>query len=144
MKWTAGFRESPIIGMGDNGMKQDLAPGSISLHGRWPSILRICFLVAFGLGFCISTNGSVAEVFAGCLACHKGIEPIVNADSGMAQAIEVFAEMVGDPAGCAVCHGGDPAAATKEQAHQGKAFYPDPGSPWINAQTCGQCHDELV
>ena len=125
-------------------MKQDLVPASISLHGGWSSIFRICLLAAFGLGFCISASGPAAEVPTGCLACHESIEPIVNPDSGMAQAIEAFAEMAGDPAGCAVCHGGDPAAATKEQAHQGKAFYPDPGSPWINAQTCGQCHDELV
>jgi hypothetical protein len=68
----------------------------------------------------------------------------MDPDSEMMQAIDVFAEMADDPAGCTVCHGGDPKAATKEQAHLGKAFYPDPGSSWINALTCGQCHDELV
>ena len=26
--------------------------------------------------------------------------------------------------------------------HDGpKAFYPDPGSPWINEHTCGVCHE---
>ncbi|MHC4230706.1 MAG: cytochrome C, partial [Planctomycetota bacterium] len=68
----------------------------------------------------------------------------MDPDSEMMQAIEVFAEMADDPVGCTVCHGGDPTAATKEQAHRGRAFYPDPGSPWINALTCGQCHEELV
>ena len=50
----------------------------------------------------------------------------------------------GDPAGCVVCHGGDPEATEKEAAHGGEAFYPDPGSPWINEQTCGQCHEDHV
>ena len=68
----------------------------------------------------------------------------MDPDSEMMQAIEMFAEMADDPVGCTVCHGGDTTAATKEKAHGGKAFYPDPGSPWINALTCGQCHDELV
>lgn len=31
-------------------------------------------------------------------------------------------------------------AATKEEAHRGKAFFADPASPWINEDTCGICH----
>lgn len=57
----------------------------------------------------------------------------------------------GDPSGCVVCHGGNPAATDKASAHKGapqrlrKAggpanFYPDPGSVWIADKTCGQCH----
>lgn len=49
----------------------------------------------------------------------------------------------GDPAGCVVCHGGDPQATDKKVAHGG-VFYPDPGSPWINVQTCGKCHQKHV
>ncbi len=61
----------------------------------------------------------------------------------------------GDPDGCIVCHGGDPAARTVAAAHSGSrkevragggpdAFYPDPASPWVNPRTCGQCHAQLV
>ena len=56
-----------------------------------------------------------------------------------------------DPGGCVVCHGGNPIATAKEQAHTGapdllkqgggpSMFYPDPGSVWIADETCGQCH----
>jgi hypothetical protein len=62
----------------------------------------------------------------------------------MMQEILVQGQRIGDPAGCVVCHGGNPQATVKEEAHKGKAFYPDPGSPWINKFTCGQCHAELV
>jgi hypothetical protein len=56
---------------------------------------------------------------------------------------------------CIVCHGGNPRANKKHRAHKGtipyflehegpKAFYPDPGSPWINQNSCGMCHAEQV
>jgi hypothetical protein len=66
---------------------------------------------------------------------------------------------------CVVCHGGDAAARAEPgmvprsenylslaaKAHSGtpdyfrrhdgpKEFYPDPASPWVNQNTCGQCH----
>jgi hypothetical protein len=91
-----------------------------------------------------------------CLKCHGGIEPIREPDTGMAKAIAKKAAEagVGDNT-CVVCHGGNPEAATKEEAHRGapsylqayegpKAFYPDPGSAWINRNTCGMCHKEQV
>ncbi|MFH1417896.1 MAG: cytochrome C [Planctomycetota bacterium] len=81
---------------------------------------------------------------SGCLPCHEGIEPIRETDSLMMRQILSMGRGMGDPAGCVVCHGGDPAATLKEQAHGGAAFYPDPGSPWINANTCGQCHPDHV
>ncbi len=80
---------------------------------------------------------------SGCLRCHQGIEPIRAAGSGMAKAIAELGEKTGDPAGCIVCHGGNPTAPTKAAAHGG-TFYPDPGSPWINDATCGRCHMNLV
>lgn len=79
---------------------------------------------------------------------------------------EIFhiAELAGYPQNsCIVCHGGNPEATTKEEAHKGSIkafleglktdhgiikgaqnFYPDPGSPWINKYTCGMCHQEQV
>ncbi len=79
---------------------------------------------------------------SGCLACHKGIEPIREPDSEMMQQIIAMGRALDDPAGCVVCHGGDATATGKEDAHRGKDFYADPGSPWINQLTCGPCHPE--
>jgi len=94
---------------------------------------------------------------SGCTtaSCHGGIEEIRDRSSGMMRAIFDLGRDVGDPAGCVVCHGGDPRAATTEQAHRGApatlgdrsgpdAFFPDPGSPWVNARSCGPCHGEHI
>ncbi len=94
---------------------------------------------------------------SGCTAsgCHRGIEPIVPPSSGMARAIREVGIEAGDPAGCVVCHGGNPRALRADEAHSGAPsalrsqggldrFVRDPGSPWVNAKTCGLCHAELV
>ncbi len=83
-----------------------------------------------------------AEEPSGCLACHKGIEPIRESSSGMMQEILDVGKARGDAAGCVVCHGGDPKATEIEGAHGGRAFYPEPGSPWVNKKTCGRCHPD--
>jgi len=91
----------------------------------------------------------------GCLSCHQGIEPIRQHPSEMMQAIYKKGARANDPNGCVVCHGGNAIATTKQRAHFGsmdyllshdgpKHFYPDPGSSWINENTCGQCHQEQV
>ena len=80
----------------------------------------------------------------GCLRCHAGIEPIRAADSEMMRQIISIGRDLGDADGCIVCHGGDSSAKSKESAHAGDMFYPDPGSPWINQQTCGRCHAKHV
>ncbi|BCD59401.1 MULTISPECIES: cytochrome C [unclassified Nitratiruptor] len=91
-----------------------------------------------------------------CLECHTGIENIRDPHSGMAKAIAKKAKEAGfADNSCIVCHGGNPKATTKEKAHSGtiayflkhegpKEFYPDPGSAWINKNTCGMCHKEQV
>ncbi len=88
----------------------------------------------------------------GCLSCHEGIEDIREKTSGMMAAISALGRAQGDPAGCTVCHGGNPQALTAAEAHRGvgpkasptgpKTFYPDPGSIWIADHSCGQagCH----
>ncbi|QDU36855.1 hypothetical protein Mal4_11550 [Maioricimonas rarisocia] len=91
---------------------------------------------------------------SGCMKCHADIELIREPGSGMLQQIMDRGAALGDPAGCIVCHGGNPDAADKELAHAGldddqdphapPRFYPDPGSPWINEHTCGQCHPQHV
>ena len=84
------------------------------------------------------------EKGSGCLKCHKGIEPIRDPDSKMMQRIFRKGKRQGDPAGCIICHGGDPKATTKEKAHKGEFFYSDPGSPWVNDTACGPCHNAQV
>ncbi len=71
----------------------------------------------------------------------------------MMQLIKALSAGHGDPAGCVLCHGGDPTATSVEKAHEGspkslvdfkgpQTFYPDPGAMDINKFTCGQsaCH----
>ncbi len=104
--------------------------------------------IALALILCCSAVGAgeklidhyPAAAASGCMKCHAEIELIREPGSEMLDRIMVKGEELGDPAGCVVCHGGDPNATEKEAAHQTAAFYPDPGSPWINDNTCGQCH----
>jgi len=91
-----------------------------------------------------------------CIECHDGLADIRAHDSGMMQAILVKAEEAGAKGNdCVVCHGGNPEADKKIQAHSGtlayflthegpKDFYPYPASPWINKNTCGMCHPNQV
>lgn len=91
-----------------------------------------------------------------CTTCHNGIEPMRELQSGMMQQILEVAENAGHTGNdCIVCHGGNPLSTHKDEAHKGsidffitgngpKNFYPDPGSPWINDNTCGMCHQEQV
>lgn len=87
--------------------------------------------------------------------CHQRIEAFVSPRSGMGRSLAKRGRKVGDAEGCTVCHGGDPDAPTKTEAHRGAsatlaarrgpdAFYPDPGSPWVNERSCGPCHREQV
>lgn len=114
------------------------------------SIRHPLFFAALLSAVLLGAEGSVAaqpgsaESASGCMVCHEGIAPIRAAESLMMQQIVEEGEALGDPAGCVVCHGGDPAAKEKEAAHKGPAFYPDPGSPWVNAKTCGRCHRQHV
>ena len=84
------------------------------------------------------------------MKCHAGIELIREPESEMMQQIMAKGEAMGDPAGCVVCHKGDPnETEDKTVAHggdnsTGDKFYPAPGSSWINSDTCGQCHPKHV
>ncbi len=91
-----------------------------------------------------------------CLNCHKGIEDIRDRNSKMMKEILKIAEKAGYPNNdCIVCHGGNPDGKGIKEIHSGtinyfkknegpKEFYPDPGSPWINKNTCGICHKYQV
>ncbi len=92
----------------------------------------------------------------GCISCHEGIADIRDKNSTMMKEIYQVAHKAGAPGNdCVVCHGGNPEAKEKEEAHKGtlsyfqdhkgpKAFYPFPASPWINKNTCGMCHEKQV
>jgi len=91
-----------------------------------------------------------------CLTCHSGLESIRDPESGMMQEIRKMAERSGFMDNeCIVCHGGDPEAVERHQAHRGTIayflenggpaeFFPNPASVWINIRTCGMCHKEQV
>ncbi len=107
----------------------------------------LLFVSLFSLSFLFANN---------CIECHKEIENIRDPKSGMAKAIAKKAYKAGfADNSCIVCHGGNPKATKKQEAHKGtvayflthegpKEFYPDPGSAWINKNTCGMCHKEQV
>ena len=108
--------------------------------------------VLFAALFIINANIAVSAN-TGCLSCHNGIESIREDSSGMMQLIKALSNQHGDPAGCVLCHGGDPTATEADKAHEGspqslvdfkgpQTFYPDPGAMDINKFTCGQsaCH----
>ena len=106
--------------------------------------LSIAFVAGTLLAPALAFNAPVQpnEKRSGCIECHQGIEFIRQPGAEMLEEILDVGRTKGDPDGCVVCHGGDPAADEKEIAHQGKAFYPDPGSPWVNKKTCGRCHPD--
>ncbi|MCO4760305.1 MAG: cytochrome C [Myxococcales bacterium] len=87
--------------------------------------------------------------------CHDLIEPIRQPGSDMMKELKEVGDKHGDPDGCITCHGGNPTATTAKAAHTSSVpslakaggpddFFVDPGSPWVNARSCGQCHSELV
>ncbi len=91
-----------------------------------------------------------------CTSCHFQLEHIRAEESGMMQQILEISDKAGAPGNdCIVCHGGNPKGTRENTAHEGiaeyfktnpgpKNFYPEPGSPWINENTCGICHKEQV
>ncbi|SVC47938.1 uncharacterized protein METZ01_LOCUS300792, partial [marine metagenome] len=116
-------------------------------------MLSALALAASSASFASSNKFSkISEKLAaekGCLSCHEGIERFT--DGPMIEIIEAMGVDYGDPGGCVICHGGNPAATTKGHAHTSApkelteaggphTFYPDPGSIYIGERTCGQCH----
>lgn len=116
------------------------------------------FILAMGFLLCGAAHAqevpeTVDQAVAaekGCMSCHEGIEKFTS--GAMMETIEAMGPDLGDPAGCVVCHGGNPLGLTAEEAHKGTpadladaggphTFYPDPGALWIADKSCGQCHD---
>ena len=112
-------------------------------------ILAICIVSSFTIA---QANGPdrLIDHFpeaasSGCMACHQEVEPIREIGSEMLNQIMAKGKAMGDPAGCVVCHNGDPNETQDAAiAHGGENFYPDPGSPWVNENTCGTCHEDQV
>lgn len=75
----------------------------------------------------------------GCTACHEGIAPIATGTMGVA--LDAFAGGHPDRT-CSVCHEGQWAAATKDEAHAG--MIGNPGSLWVTSvgAGCAKCHSE--
>ncbi len=111
-------------------------------------MLRVLFVTLVAFAALYGSNS--------CVQCHEGIENIRDPQSKMMEEIYKVAEKAGHQGNdCIVCHGGNPMTMVKERAHRGtveyflenkgpKAYYPAPGSTWINENTCGMCHQEQV
>lgn len=111
-------------------------------------LLLVVLIMSSILAFSFS-----AYAAGGCSTekCHQGIADIRSADSEMMRTIKANGSQHGDKDGCVMCHGGNPKATEKEEAHKGipptmkmapgpKDYYPDPGSIWIAENSCGVCH----
>ena len=107
---------------------------------------------------CLCLVGAASAYGAsGCSTqeCHQGIADIKPADHQMMRTIKMTSSQHGDQDGCVMCHGGNPKATTKEDAHKGvpptlriapgpKNYYPNPSSIWIADKSCGTCHPGYV
>ena len=91
-----------------------------------------------------ASSPATKEKSSACMECHDGVAWIRPLESEMMQEILALGRSRHDPSGCTVCHGGNPTSISQTEAHAGKNFYPDPGSPWINQKTCGPCHPSHV
>ena len=69
------------------------------------------YALALVAGGWLTGGLSVANAAEGCLSCHEGIEDIRDPNTAMMAMIKAKGAPLGDPAGCVVCHGGDPKAA---------------------------------
>ncbi len=80
-----------------------------------------------------------------CVTCHVGMSPGEEVIGGpsVAQAHTRLAHDTGD-FGCTVCHGGQPMATEKADAHGDVHFWPEPMIPAGRAHAgCGRCHAHL-
>ena len=114
--------------------------------------LVISLLIVTGV-FCLPTSSLAADrlldhfpeaASSGCMKCHAEVEPIREIGSEMLNQIMTRGKASGDPAGCIVCHNGDPSETVDKDKAHGDDFFADPGSPWINDKTCGKCHEDQV
>lgn len=75
-----------------------------------PVVIGLCLAgaaTAYGAGGCSTTE------------CHEGIANIKPDDHEMMRTIKMNGSQHGDPDGCVMCHGGNPKATKKEEAHKG-------------------------
>ena len=133
------------------GQAMRLTAESGSGRRRSRNLRAACLLLILFVALCHKSNGQdrlvdhfPEAIKSGCMACHGEIEPIREVGSEMLRQIMEKGAAAGDPAGCIVCHNGDPNEKTEKAKAHGGEFYADPGSPWINQKTCGQCHEDQV
>jgi hypothetical protein len=84
-------------------------------------------LVLWCLGPLPACRSGEAAVDAGCLTCHRGIEPASASHEG-----------------CVSCHGGDPSGTTKEAAHRGIYGISSPSYAGRWERGCQPCHRHEV
>jgi len=86
----------------------------------------LAIAVAAGLGS-LTAGGAKTHpaeaVQSGCLACHQDIELARELRQETLQEVLALGQSRGDPAGCVVCHKGNPNAREKPTAHHGLVGY---------------------
>ncbi|WP_066855647.1 multiheme c-type cytochrome [Halodesulfovibrio spirochaetisodalis] len=120
-------------------------------------VTLVCMVLYAGIAWCAVPVQLDSEKYpavgTGCLAgnCHIDHEPVRSHDSEMAKQIYLLGEDQGDPNGCVVCHGGDPAAMWENRVHEGAPpesllteFTATPAAAPVVERTCGQCHAKRV
>jgi hypothetical protein len=90
----------------------------------------LCFPLVLSSGVAGTEEKESAPRGRGCLGCHEGIE-VINAR---------MAASWGADRKCEICHGGNPTAATKLEAHAG--LIANPGDLRVIERTCGKCHSD--
>ncbi|UCG75830.1 MAG: TerB family tellurite resistance protein [Gemmatimonadota bacterium] len=96
--------------------------------------------ILLGAGLGASTLWA-QEASDGCVSCHRGLD-----EEALAQPVRLFEQDVhaAEGFGCVDCHGGDPAAATKEEAKgPGTGYVGKPARQQI-AESCGSCHSDAA
>jgi hypothetical protein len=123
---------------------------SIRVHPRLVIVLALCLCVSVAIVLSSSRaqqNPTPAAPLEGCLKCHDKIEPMHRYGPTIAGALDKL-DNGKDGVGltCTACHGGNPVAITKEEAHvqprfpkewipQGKFRVPERSGPLLNRES---------
>jgi hypothetical protein len=97
------------------------------LHGIFAAGLVILALALWMTP--AAANGESIPPEANCLGCHENL--YLNYDTGNYYCVSEAGDR------CANCHGGDPQAVTKEEAHSGRTAHPIVAG---DVSKCAECH----
>src|ERR1041385_8359254 len=123
--------------------------GSVRVHPRLVLVLALCFCVSVAIVLSSSRaqqKSTPTPPLEGCLNCHDKNEPMHRYGPTVAGALDKL-DNGKDGLGltCTACHGGNPVATTKEEAHvqprfpkewmrEGKFRVPERSGPLLNRE----------